>query len=131
MAKVKVTPDFAVFKTTDNPPIYTSKPDKIQRHDISDEELEMLCDNKKDYVTEILLAAAGGTIGSAASAIAALVSYFRENSEGNIEVIDLTQIVIFFVGLFVTLFVGVIAFSRYKRAKSLQQRIRDRTSKEQ
>jgi hypothetical protein len=106
--------------------IETTMPDAILRHNISDEDLDMLCENKKDFVLEILWIAIGVLLGSLPTALTGMWAY---KNSGNLPVDGFIQIILFWLGLVVALVVGSIAMSRGKRAKNLQTIIRERSSK--
>lgn len=107
-------------------PIVTSHPDKIQRHNISDEELDMLCEAKTHFALEILLISLGGIIGTLPAVIPAIQKY-NSSVTNSIELPDLIQVILFFVCLCVCLSTGVIYYRKSKGSRSLRDRIRDRT----
>lgn len=109
--------------------IFTTQPARILRHNISDEELDMLCEGRRDFVLEFLWIAIGTFVGSSPTALSALVDYFSETSTQQIPLDELAQIVLFFVGLVSTITLGIVSFNRGRRAKSLQAQIRDRTAR--
>lgn len=59
-----------------NPPVTTTLPDEILRHSISDEELDMICDNDSDKAFNLMLTMVGGALATAASAISSLLRFF-------------------------------------------------------
>lgn len=117
------------FKFSDNgaPAIFTSQPEKIQRHNISDEELDMLCESKSDLAMEVMLVAIGAGIGTAATAVSSVIRYFSA-TEADLSFSDFMNIMIFFCALFV----GASTFAIYKRksgrSDSLRTSIRNRTN---
>jgi hypothetical protein len=74
--------------------IRTSLPDSIDRHDISDEELTMLVDPRRDRLADQKWGYLGLAGGAAIPAIAALVNYFFVQQD--INVIELITVVFFF-----------------------------------
>ena len=128
MSPNKKTQDFNAFGRDNSLPIHTSLPDKIQRHSISDEELDMLCEGKKDMILEFLWIAIGVFLGSCPSAIAAMIAYADEKNTIKMPIDDLAQLVLFWAGLLLSVALGIVAVKRNTRAKSLQKQIRERTT---
>ena len=106
-------------------PVQTSEPDFIQRHNISDEELEMLCEGKKDLVLEFLWIAIGIFIGSMPSALVAMVDYNNADAT-KMPLDDLIQIVLFWVAFVATIILAIVAIKRNNRSEVLQDKIRER-----
>ena len=52
--------------------VATTKPDRLLRHDISDEELEVLCEMSSSHLIEAMWAALGAFIGFSPSSIQAI-----------------------------------------------------------
>ena len=115
-----------------SPPIFTTQPERILRHSISDEELDMLCDSRTDLVLEILLISVGAALGTLPAAIPAMGSYFSAtpDSPAVIGLTDFIQILIFSVGVALTVAVGIIFKKKSKRSVSLRDQIRSRTKKQ-
>jgi len=107
-------------------PVQTSEPDFIQRHNISDEELEMLCEGKKDLVLEFLWIAIGIFIGSLPSAVVAMANYWKAEQAIKMPLDDLIQIILFWVSLVATGILVVVSTKRSKRSIALQVSIRER-----
>ena len=107
-------------------PVHTSEPDFIQRHNISDDELSMLCEGRKDLVLEFLWIAIGVFVGSMPAALVAMAKYGSESVEGKMPLDDLIQIVLFWASLIATIILSIVALRRSNRAKDLQSKIRDR-----
>ena len=107
-------------------PVQTSQPDFIQRHNISDDELEMLCEGRKDLVLEILWIAIGVMIGSFSSACVAMAEYRNSAATEKMPLDDLIQIVLFWVALVATVILTIVSTKRHKRVKGLQEQIRER-----
>jgi hypothetical protein len=107
--------------------IRTTAPDELLRHDISDEELDMLCEARKDNLTEGLWAAIGACLGGLPSAIPALVNY--RTATQPMSLADLLQIVIFCIAGALAFVLWRICRARGKRATALQTDIRNRTKR--
>lgn len=113
------------------PPIVTTQPDRILRHSISDEELDMLCESRSDFVQEIALFAAGAVLGTAPSALTSMFMYFKNPSIVvlNLGLSDFIQILIFWASLVLAICVGVIFYNKSNRSASLREQIRNRTNR--
>lgn len=59
-------------------------PDELLRHDISDEELDMLCGSRTGGIREGMWAAIGTTAGAIPTGLSALVNYFVGPMAGKI-----------------------------------------------
>lgn len=88
----------------------------------------MLCEGRKDMVLEFLWISIGVFIGSIPSAISAMANYVDDQNTAKMPVDDLAQIILFWGGLLLTIALGIVAYNRGERAKSLQRRIRQRSS---
>lgn len=107
--------------------ILRTRPSILSRHDISDEELGVLGDMKRDYLWEGMWVALGAVLGAAPGAIAALfLSYTGENPTP-LSMGDLVQVLILFVGLVLFLALWRIMNKKHRDARDLVQAIRDRT----
>lgn len=107
-------------------PVVTSRPNHILRHDISDEELEMLCESKSDFVTEFIWVGLGGMLGSLPTTFVSLMGYSASTTA--LPATDLIQILIFFLSLGIVIVAAVVAINRGRRSKDLRTAIRDRSS---
>jgi hypothetical protein len=111
------------------PIVYTSQPKFILRHSISDEELEMLCEGRKDFALEILWTGLGILGGSLPAAVATIYRYFNAPAEYIFAIEDFLQVILFVIGLSIAVVAAIISFNRNKRSKSLEQAIRERSNK--
>ena len=105
--------------------IRTSQPDSLLRHNISDEQLEMLADLKREGLTEAGFAGvgvAGGALVPAADAI--LTAYVDKPAEA-LSVVGLINVILFAGGVLVAGFCFIVTKHRGKRAKSLVEQIRN------
>jgi hypothetical protein len=106
-------------------PVTRTQPGSLLRHDISDEELTMLSQGKRDGWWELGWATFALAVGAAPSAGPALYSTFS----GSLEPVsgsDMLQIIMFVVGLaFSILCFSVVRF-RGGRANNLSEKIRAR-----
>ena len=106
--------------------VVTSRPNHILRHDISDEELEMLCESKSDFVTEFIWVGLGGMLGSVPTTFVSLMGYSASTTA--LPATDLIQILIFFLSLGIVIVAAVVSINRGRRSKDLRTAIRDRSS---
>jgi len=109
-----------------NPPIVTTQPERILRHTISDEELDMLCDSRTDLVLEILLVSVGATLGTVPAALPAMYSYFSAQAP-NLTLGDFIQVIIFWAGMVLAVGIGIVYTKKSRRSVSLRDQIRERT----
>lgn len=107
-------------------PVVTSRPNHILRHDISDEELEMLCESKSDFVTEFIWVGLGGMLGSLPTTFVSLMGYSASTLA--LPASDLIQILIFFLSLGIVIVAAVVSINRGRRSKDLRTAIRDRSN---
>lgn len=125
--------------TRKDPAILTSRPDHIRRHDISDEELDMLCESRSDHVWEILLLALGGGISTTPVAIGTMFRYFRAAfAESDalqntarippITFTDVVQLILFWACVSVAVSLGIVNWARRKRSTDLRDVIRARNN---
>jgi len=106
-------------------PIRTTHPDELLRHDISDEELEMLGENKKSFFHEFMWAALTGAIGSGPAATHNIHSAFFATPASALTAFELIEIVIFFGFVILACFAAVAMRLEMKRAPdNLKERIR-------
>jgi hypothetical protein len=104
-------------------------PDELLRHDISDEELAMLCGSRRDGVREGMWAAVGTFGGALPAGAAGLVAYSVGKDAGKLALIDLVQVVILFVALALSLTLAIIVFAKRPGEKPLEEKIRERTKR--
>lgn len=116
--------------TRKSPEIVTTLPDDIRRHNISDEDLDLLCESRSDYALEIVLLAGGGAIGSAPAAMSAVFAYLKSTEEApaKISTVDFSQMMLFFACCAVAICVGLIFKARSNRAIDLRDKIRARSN---
>ena len=106
--------------------ISQTRPDKLIRHDLSDEELGELAGMRREYLWEGMWGAAGAALGSAPGAIAALLNRYSGETPVPISAGDLVQIIILFVGFAIAAILGILVGSRGKGAVRLLDKIRAR-----
>ena len=107
-------------------PVVTSRPNQILRHDISDEELDVLCESRSDFVSEFIWVGIGGMLGSLPATVVSVIGYSSLTSA--LPVSELIQLLIFVLSFGILLVAGVVSFSRAKRSTDLRAAIRDRSS---
>jgi hypothetical protein len=112
-------------------PIRTTLPDEVLRHDISDEELDMLGDTKRGFFHEFMWAAFSGAIGAGPAALHSIgMAYFVGKPEP-ISGFRLLEIVLFFGFLFLGIFSAIVVCMESKKdPQSLKEKIRTRTRSE-
>ena len=107
--------------------ISRTTPDELLRHDISDEELNVLGDMRRDYLWEGMWVALGITVGVAPACLEALIeSYGGENTVA-LPPTDLAQIIIFFGAFLVFGIICWVMKSKSKVARDLVKKIKERT----
>ena len=91
-------PIFSDIQTIPTAPykIERTGPDVLRRHDISDEELTMLAETKRDYLWEGKWVALGVFLGVAPACLDELWSAYVANPSDPLTVSDLFQVVVFF-----------------------------------
>lgn len=104
--------------------ITRTKPAQLLRHDISDEELDMLCEGRKDRVWEGMWAAVGVALGSIPSSVAALGKYQTSSKIGAVE---LTTLIICCIAIVLAAVLLAVGGFRGRGSGSLKQQIRERT----
>ena len=107
--------------------ITTTRPDELLRHDISDEELGILFDMKRDHIWKGMWVALGLGVGAAPAAFAAIRSSFWTQPPAEFTAADLIQVILCVVGLAVG---GVLSFvmrNKGRDARDLGTAIRERT----
>jgi hypothetical protein len=113
------------------PQLATSYPSQIVRHNISDEELDMLCEQRRDHVREYLWVALGAMAGAFPAALGGLVRYFFGEDAGQLPIDALAQVIIFFVGGVVAAVTWHIQADRGNAGAELKDAIRARTKKQE
>lgn len=108
-------------------PVLTSKPAAILRHDISDEELDDLSENKKDLVSEMFWAAIGVLFGAAPSGTTNIYKYFSNPNTTTFLPENFVQMALFFCGLTATVVLGFVYWKKSQKSKDLVQNIRSRS----
>lgn len=107
------------------PTVTTTWPDEIKRHNISDEELDMLDQQRRDDLHEVLTLSVGVAAGALPGAIAGIFSY----ASGTMPLDALVQIVVFSAAVAVAFIVHRLKRKRGKTADDLKEQIRARTKK--
>ena len=106
--------------------IIVSRPDEIVRHEIADEELEMLSNLRRDWTMEAFWGFAGATIGAFKGAVSAILSAYGGDKVSPMPWGDLIEVLIF-CGCFVAGgILLIVSVSRSSRASDLVKTIRDR-----
>ena len=106
--------------------IIVSRPDEIVRHEISDEELQMLSDLRRDWTMEALWGFLGAAIGAAKGAFSALFAAYGEAIAKPMPSGDLFEVILFFVCVSLAGILLLVSQSRGSRAGDLVKTIRDR-----
>ncbi|WP_312145253.1 hypothetical protein [Brevundimonas sp.] len=100
-------------------------PRKIVRHDISDEELDQLCDGAASTLSTWLGVAAGGFFGSFPNAISALSSFSGNTA---LSLSELSSLMICGVAASLWLALGLVSGSRTSKSRKLRLAIRGRST---
>jgi uncharacterized membrane protein len=101
-------------------------PDEVLRHNISDEELTMLADARRDNIWEGMWVALGSTVGFLPSAVSTIYAYIKMENYA-LPGLDLIQLVLFFVSLTSFLILLFITRNKSRDIKDLVKAIRERT----
>lgn len=104
--------------------IACTMPDQLLRHNISDEELDVLCDPPRDDMRELKWAAFGALFSSIPGAADALLGYSPTEPVGRLA---LFQIVVLFVSAAVWLVLQFAVRRRTRTAHDKRTEIRART----
>ena len=110
--------------------ISLSQPDEIVRHDISDEELQMLSDLKRNWMMEAFWGFLGAALGAAKGGFSALFTAYGEGKASPMPTGDLFEVILFFVCFALGGLLLVVSLSRSSRTGKLVNKIRDRKRKE-
>ena len=104
-------------------------PERLLRHDISDEELGSLGDMRRDYLWEGKWVALGLAMGAAPNAIAALHRSYATEPAVAMGIVDLVQIILMFVGFAIWAVLFFVVRNKTREASSLVTEIRERTAR--
>lgn len=120
------------FAVSPQPPpgklsIRTTLPDVLFRHNISDEQLTMLSEYKRDHLLEAKWAAAGGFFGSASPAISAIWDAYIAEPAIMMPAGDFVQVLIFFGALIAFGILQYAGRNKSRDVNTLVKAIRDRT----
>jgi len=118
-----------VANGANNYQIQTSQPDIILRHDISDEELDMLCQSRSDMALELLLVSFGSALGTLPVAVPTLFKAFTTGGAVSITAGPLLQSLIFIASMTCLTATAIVYARRANSSKSLRDSIRKRTSR--
>lgn len=103
-----------------------TRPTFILRHDISDEELTMLENARRDGMAEAFWGFLGAGLAAVPSALEAVWKAYIENPETPLSIIHLIEIGIVLVAFAVVTAIHIIANSRGKTTKTVIETIRAR-----
>lgn len=104
--------------------IYTTQPDAILRHDISDEEMTAMCAGNSSKGWDAMWAFLGAAIGAAPNALSFLLNFGEKHP---IDRLELIQLIIFFVSAAVGVALYLMCKDRGKGPAELAKEIRERT----
>jgi len=105
--------------------IETTQPERLLRHDISDEELEILANNGSDGLSQAIWAFFGATLGALLPAADALYQAYWVRTAA-LTVLGLLSVLILVVGLVLVVGGNVVSRNRGSTASSLVREIRSR-----
>lgn len=106
--------------------IRTTLPDELLRHNISDEELTMMSDSKRDNIWEGMWVAIGSTIGFLPSGVSILFAFSSDESY-RMTGLELAQVILFFMSLISAGILVAISKNKLKDIRDLVTAIRERT----
>ncbi|BBF81520.1 MULTISPECIES: hypothetical protein [Asticcacaulis] len=122
MSEDKATP--TTVTPLKNPPRNTL--DKPLRHVVSNEELDALCEVRREYVTEYVWGAVGVAIGTLPGTVALLYGYLTSGTAYGFRPEGLIQFGLFCAALSVIGSMGMIAQRRARRLRDIEADIRMR-----
>ena len=106
--------------------VATTKPDKLLRHDISDEELDGVSQMSNSHLVEGMWAAFGACIGVFPATCAAIYNAYFANKTESMGVFDLSQTILCFVSLSVGLVLLYVIKNTTCNVTTLVNEIRSR-----
>lgn len=118
--------EVSIDTSTSGYSIKRTMPDELIRHDISDEELDMLCDGRKDSAWEAMWVALGLSCGALPGSISAVMFYLDKQE---ITAVNLVTLLICVAAIVLSLALFLICQGRSGISRSLKARIRGRTSR--
>ncbi len=107
--------------------VLRTSPDELLRHDISDEELGMLADMRRDYLWEGKWVALGVFLGVAPACVDALWDAYVEDPGASLSIGDLFQVVVFFGALVAFGILWRVMKRKSSDSQDLAKAIRQRT----
>lgn len=107
-------------------PVHRTRPEKLIRHDISDEELEMLDSARRDGLSDAIWGFGGLAGASMIPAVTSLWKAYILNPSVPLAGADQLQVIMFFVGAALTVGLLVVNRARRKRNMTLIEEIRAR-----
>ena len=110
--------------TADQPRFVVTRPDMIVRHEISDEELETLCDSSPSPEQQIFWTALGGLTGALPGAVSAVAAYSVDRSTLTVDL--LASLVLAGIALAVTIVGAYLGHKKGSKNKLLRDAIRKR-----
>ena len=113
-------------KSASTIPFSTTRPDKLIRHNISDEELTMISSSNRDYLLESIWGLFGLGAGLLFPSISSIRDAYFLEPNASLSLIDLLQIIFCSVSLIVAITIMVIRWRGNKDATNLVNEIRNR-----
>jgi hypothetical protein len=111
-----------------SPPIKTTQPDELLRHNISDEDLEMLKDTNRDGLEGAFWGCFGAALASLPPSCESLLKAYIESPSTPLTIVHLAEIIIFIATAAISIALYIVSNSRSKRATTLVEKIRARTA---
>lgn len=108
--------------------IATTAPDTLLRHDISDEELEMIGGVKRDGFAEFMWAMVSLAVGAAPAGIEAIYKSYLAATPAPLSALGLVQVILMVAGIVLALATGVAIRRRGKPVADLVEAIRARAA---
>ncbi|MDC7683573.1 hypothetical protein PQU92_09815 [Asticcacaulis sp. BYS171W] len=100
--------------------------DKPTRHTVSNEELDALCETRREYITEYVWAALGVAVGTLPGTVALLSGYAASGGNYVFKVEGLVQFGLFCAAVAVAASMGLMARRRAVRVRDIEADIRMR-----
>jgi hypothetical protein len=107
--------------------ITRTMPDELLRHDISDEELEMLKNSRHDQLRAFAWAMIALAAGAAPAALNALFASYAPDATRTMSLLDQVQVTLMAVGSALGAGAHLLCNTRSKDAEDLAEKIRKRT----
>lgn len=109
-------------------PVVHTRPDRLLRHDISDEELSMLVENDYGWLKDVAMVSIGGLMGALPGAISFLGQLRMGDGFSAVGTYEFASVLVACVCVALAVGMGTGAIKHSRRVRRLQDRIRSRIS---